>query len=561
MSGEIRGTGLKRMHADKKNILLVNITRLGDMLQATPTIAGMKLENPDAKITVLVEKQFEEVCHSLPGIDEVVGIDLGMTCRALAREQDGIIDAYEYVTELVDKLKARDFDYSLNMSSSAYTALLLKLLEVPKFGGWVADDEGYRIIASDWARLFAASVFHQNRQFNSLNLVDVFRCSADVDLHPRKLQFTLRADALSYADDLLSTAGFTNSGPIIAVQAGASQDKRQWSRARLVELVRRLVHDHGARVVMVGTKKELGLIEPVKAAVDSPNVLIAAGNTSIPQLAALLSKCSCLVTGDTGTMHVSVSVGTPVVSLFLASAFGFETGPYGEGHLVLQPVIGCGPCNPNKPCIGLECHDTIPSSALADLAIARSREDFRVLPENLKSLFDPRHIILYRSTFDEYGFCDLQPITSPEFDTMKKYRDAYRRVWLRHLGGFSVPEASAKFLKPRALAQATDFQSGIASAVEAADQGIALISQLKALITDRSAPGKLLGDVSTKLVQLDRSIEELGFHIPALGPVTRMMIFAKENLSGSDPLLLASQMGSAYQELKARSLTLGSFLQ
>jgi ADP-heptose:LPS heptosyltransferase len=39
----------------KKNILLVNITRLGDMLQATPTIAGMKMENPGCRVTVLVD--------------------------------------------------------------------------------------------------------------------------------------------------------------------------------------------------------------------------------------------------------------------------------------------------------------------------------------------------------------------------------------------------------------------------------------------------------------------------------------------------------------------------
>ena len=31
---------MKKRYPDKTNILLVNITRLGDMLQATPTIAG-----------------------------------------------------------------------------------------------------------------------------------------------------------------------------------------------------------------------------------------------------------------------------------------------------------------------------------------------------------------------------------------------------------------------------------------------------------------------------------------------------------------------------------------
>src|SRR5258708_5295944 len=141
---------MKKNFEHKDRILLVNITRLGDMLQATPTITGMKMENPDCKITVLVEKQFEEVCHSLPDIDEVMAIDLGMTCRSLAREQDGIVDAFEYVSEFVEQLRERKFDYCLNMSSSAYTALLLRLVGIQRNGGWVSDEEGYRVISSDW---------------------------------------------------------------------------------------------------------------------------------------------------------------------------------------------------------------------------------------------------------------------------------------------------------------------------------------------------------------------------------------------------------------------------
>ena len=80
---------MKKRHPHKHNVLLVNITRLGDMLQATPTIAGMKMENPDCRITVVVEKQFDQVLRNIPNIDEIVSIDLGMTVRSLAREGEG----------------------------------------------------------------------------------------------------------------------------------------------------------------------------------------------------------------------------------------------------------------------------------------------------------------------------------------------------------------------------------------------------------------------------------------------------------------------------------------
>lgn len=546
---------MKKRYPDKTNILLVNITRLGDMLQATPTIAGMKAENPDSRVTVLVEKQFEEVCHSIPNVDEVVSVDLGMTVRSLSREQDGIIDAYEYVSEVVTDLRGRQFDYCLNMSSSGYTALLLKLVGIERNGGWTADDEGHRVIESDWARLFATSVFHQNRQYNSLNLVDVFRCSADVDKHPNRLLLTIPDDAKAHAEQLIREAGFTNTGPLIAIQAGASQEKRQWAPAHFIKLVNLLVQQHNARVVLVGTKKELAIIDPIKAGCDSPNVAVFAGKTTIPQLAAVLEQSDILVTGDTGPMHVCVATGTPVVAMFLASAYGYETGPYSEGNIVLQPVIGCGPCNPNKPCSQTDCHDTISPELVAKLTMMRLQEDFRSLPEGF---VDPRQVIVYRSEFDRYGFCDLRPLSSNAMDPLARYRDAYRKVWLEDLGGFEL-DATREHRERGSLAVLPDSIEGLRQVVELGSRGEVLIEELKKLIRDVRSSGRALVGVNEQLSALDRRIEEIGFNFGPLGPLTRMFIFAKENLSGSDPMALASNMGTIYGDLIRRGNKLAAY--
>jgi len=543
---------MKRRHPHKTNILLVNITRLGDMLQATPTIAGMKMENPDSKVTVVVEKQFEGICKIIPNIDEVVSIDLGMTVRSLAREGEGIIDAYEYVGEFVEQLRAKNFDYCLNMSSSAYTALLLNLIGIKRNGGWTADDEGYRLIQSDWARLFATSVFHQNRQYNSLNLVDVFRCSADVEQHPEKLVLDVSNKDLEYAESLLRDAKFTNSGPIVAVQAGASQAKRQWSRSNFVRLVNILVNEYKARVVLVGTKKELPIILPIAEGCNSPNVFVAAGKTDVPQLAALLKSCSILITGDTGPMHISVAVGTPVVSMFLASAFGFETGPYSPGNLVLQPVIGCGPCNPNKPCARPDCHDHFSPESLARLTMLRLQGDVRQIPTEW---FDPSKVIVYRTTFDKHGFYNMEALTSDRVDPLKRSREAYRQLWLDDLGGLAQAPNHAG-VKLAALGGELE---GLQQVVAAAQEGQKLITRLVQLIKDTNSAPKLLGEVSEQLNELDRTIEQTGFHFAALGPVTRMFVFAKENISGTDALELASQMAGVYSDLERRSFKLSSY--
>ena len=536
---------MKKRYPTKNRVLLVNITRLGDMLQATPTIAGIKAENPGCHIAVLVEKQFEEVCHVIPNIDEIIGIDLGFVVRNLAREKDGINDAYEYVSKMVQELREKNFDYCLNMSSSAYTALLLSLIGIKRNGGWTADDEGYRVIETDWARLFATSVFHQNRQYNSLNLVDVFRASADVDMHPRNLLINVVPEAKEYAQSLINEAGFTNDGPLIAVQAGASQGKRQWSPSRFVKMIKILTEQHNARVVLTGAAKERSIIDPIVEGCRSANVISVAGRTSVPQLAAMLSLSDVLVTGDTGPMHISVAVGTPVVSMFLASALGFETGPYSEGNIVLQPVIGCGPCNPNKPCSKPECHDMITPELVAHLAMARVQGEVREISSDLA---DPRGVIVYRSRFDSYGFCELVPINGKSNDPFMRYRAAYRKLWLDDIGGFEV-EGPRGGTSLKVLGEEL---RGLPEVRQCAEQGQCLMDSLSLYVRDKTTTALQFKKINEEISELDRHIEELGLSHGPLGALTRMFIFSKENLQGSDPLDLASQMKGIYQDLERR---------
>ncbi len=547
---------MKRRFVKKENILLVNITRLGDMLQATPTIAGLKMENPNCKITVLVEKQFEDVCHCIPNIDEIMSLDLAMTCRCLAREQDGIIEAYEYISDVVRDLRARNFDYCLNMSSSAYTALLLKLVDIKRSGGWTSDDEGFRVIQSDWARLFATSVFHQNRQYNSLNLVDVFRCSADVEQHPPKLLISVHDEDLAHADKLIAEAGFTNTGPLICLQAGASQGKRQWAPAHFIKLAKILVEKHNARVVLTGSNKERDILDPIKFGVNSPNVVSFAGKTNIPQLAAVLQRGAVLITGDTGPMHIGVAVGTPIVAMFLASAYAYETGPYSAGNLIVQPLISCGPCNPNKPCARPDCHDQIDPELIAELTVLRMKGDVIEIPPGLA---DPRRVVVYRSEFDQFGFLDLRPLNSPENDSCRYHRQAYRQVWLEELGGFVLPSPPVKV--KRSLTIAREPLEGFEDVLTYAGQGKKLVEQLITLIKDPLSPPKKLGDITAQLSMIDREIEQKGFRYAGLGPLTRMFIFAKENLSGSEALDLASQMGGIYEDLDTRARKISKYYQ
>jgi len=75
---------------------------------------------------------------------------------------------------------------------------------------------------------------------------------------------------------------------------------------------------------------------------------VAAGETTLGQLAALLGRCRVVVGVDSGPMHLAVAQGVPTVHLF-GPVDPALFGPWGdpERHrvVILEPRLPCMFCN------------------------------------------------------------------------------------------------------------------------------------------------------------------------------------------------------------------------
>ncbi len=548
-------TLVKRKH----NVLLVAITRLGDMLQMSPTIVGIKQENPAARVTIVIEKQFSSICSGIPGIDEVIELDLGFVCRELHREGDGVIEAYSYLEKMVDELRNKNFDYCLNMSNSAYTALLIKMLGVEDNRGWLSDEEGYRIMADPWAMLFAAFVYHSNRDYNSLNLVDIFRCSAEVTKHPLGLQYKVSEESRAFTDDFISRFPFVDGAPLICVQAGASQKKRQWSTSYFAAVSRYLVEELGANVIYTGAPAEAEIIDAILAEYPHPRVVSAVGKTNFDQLAGILERASLLVTGDTGPMHLSVAVGTPVVALFLASALCFETGPYSAGNIVVQPQISCNPCNPNYPCSRPDCHEQVTPALVGELVKQRlqtplGQESTISVPPQLAN---PSEVMVYRSDFDSEGFLEFIPLNGkirrngqvPGF--YEAAQASYRDLWKEEFA--QVPQKVA--LSSSDSGESSLIHPGLKGVDEISsslDRALGVLAELRAVVLDPRGMPSRLGELDAEVQRIDGEIEEISLVYPMLGALVRIWVMEKENLRGEDALAVVDDSIALYRQLLRR---------
>jgi len=95
-------------------------------------------------------------------------------------------------------------------------------------------------------------------------------------------------------------------------------------------------------VIFVGGKEDRDLVARVMSLMKH-RAVSAAGLLSIPETAALLSRCNCLVSSDTGPLHLATSVRAPVIGLF-GSTDPRRTGPVGKRQRVLREELSCVPC-------------------------------------------------------------------------------------------------------------------------------------------------------------------------------------------------------------------------
>ena len=143
--------------------------------------------------------------------------------------------------------------------------------------------------------------------------------------------------------------GLGQQRPLIVAAPMAAHRTKRWPVAQWQELVRRLTAG-GADVAVVGGSGDSDPCSLVaragaNAQTGGGRSASAAGVLGLQGTATLLAHARVTVSGDTGVMHMSTAVSTPVVALFGPTAKPFGFFPYRAKSTVLELDLPCRPCS------------------------------------------------------------------------------------------------------------------------------------------------------------------------------------------------------------------------
>ena len=528
-----------------RRILIVNLTRFGDLLQTSPTVAALRERHPEATVTLLADRNFAAVAESVPGIDHVHRTELDHLGRLLLEGGASVLEAYRCAERLVEELRAADFDLALNLSSSRMTAVFMGLLRIPDVRGWSMTPDGFRVIRHPWARLFATMCLH--RRFATFNLVDYYRAMAGGGGAIRRLAFTVDAAARERARAFLHGAGRREGERLVALQLGASKAIRQWPADAFTALATTLAAA-GARILLVGGNGDRPLAAAVAAAVGA-RAIDTCGRTSVGDLAAYLAEADVLVSGDTGPMHMAAAVGTPVVGLFFGPASPFDTGPYGADNVLLHAAVPCAPCDHNVRCLNPFCRDELRADTVAAVVAARLAGDWQRIDALARAAAPAR---IYRTGFDDDGRYACHELGAAPARPDDELRAAYRATFRAVLDGDGVPAVPT--------ASGTIDVAPFTALDAIARTGETLAARLAAEAAGAAPSLAACQRLGRELEVCDETLREHGGTHPETAVLTQLFTFGKENLEGHDVVALAHETRELYRALAAQATLMTALL-
>ena len=412
-----------------RNILILSLTRMGDLIQTTPLIQGLRQKYPNSKITLMVSSDFENATSLIPDIDESITFNLRQFEKLDNWEDESWVKIYRYLESKLNDIRSKSYDMLVNLSHSRFSALMVYYLKVKNVIGFHCNNSGDRMTGHPWMQYFGTEPF--NRSFNEFNLVEIFSRSGGIDPTGKEIQVT--ESKYYFSDDEFVTTLFNDAknNLIIGFQIGSSLENRRWSTASFAKLADLLVEKLNARIFLFGVASESKSAKEMMRLSNKKNSIIdLTGKTDLNQLAELLKGCSYLITNDTGTMHLSAALKTKVIGLFFAHAHPFETAPFSSGHLIFQARISCAPCSYGVQCNNIVCVEKVLPAHIFSFIDNYEKHNIWKLPFELKN---SQEVNVYETVFSSQGIIRLKPMIKHEMNINDVFRLAYAVLWRENL--------------------------------------------------------------------------------------------------------------------------------
>jgi heptosyltransferase-3 len=350
-----------------KNILVIKLRYLGDVVVSTPVFEALRHYYPKASITALVNEGTEAMLTDNPNVDRIF---------VLKRDKNLFIDLKNQIT-LIAEIRKFHFDISIELTNSDRGAAY-------SFLSGAKRRLGYRprtVKCLDRHLLFNDLVSLSKGKHMVDRYLQIIEHLGHTPLSKSPSLYWKQEDEAS-CDAILRHNNLSLEDDFVVLHPILKAKYRAWRLEGYAKLCDYIYDTFGMPTVMVcgPSRDEVSFVDKI-AEISKCSPINLGGNLSLKKLVALISHATLFIGIDSGPMHMAAAVNTPV-----AAIFGPQTkiawGPYGGNHVVIQKEWDC------VPCIRKGCNDSGKSRCLDELTV---EEVITIIEGKMNSILSHRH--------------------------------------------------------------------------------------------------------------------------------------------------------------------------
>ncbi len=287
------------MSFDPKNILVINLGQIGDVIMSLPAIEAIRKHFSGAKITIVSGTSARTVVEMSGLADDIIPID------RVALRDSGKIWSIRQIIKLISDVRSRNFDFVIDLHSLIETNLLGFFSGAPKRLFASRNNRSLDMLSNFRPRPAPYDV--------TLHLTDTYlSCLVPLGIENPKGVFRIKPSGgdLEKVSKLIEE-GSSGKKKLVGINLGAGHPSRQWSLEKFCGLIQRLSAKEDFEVLVFSGPEEAELRDEL---LNRLTVSVRHfDKLNLKELAGAFSLLDVVIGNDTGPIHLAGAVGTPVV--------------------------------------------------------------------------------------------------------------------------------------------------------------------------------------------------------------------------------------------------------
>lgn len=344
-----------------KNILVIQLGDIGDVVWMTPALRAIKAAHPGSRLSLLLREGSGPLLEADPAIDGIFEVK---------KYQGRLVKRWGDQLAFLRGFRSAGFDMVIDLRADERGAFMAFLS-----GARIRVAHGYRGLSFWRDRMFNHLVQSKSRAWEmrvgaaeqSLCILRELGIEA-VDTVPRlwvSQEAGKRVRALLQAEKIAGLPCWCTLNPF------SRWPYKELPRGKWMEIIDWMGEELGLAVVIVGSEGERNQAAELAAAC-SGKVYNLAGRTSLAELAGVLHLSSLHIGVDSAAPHIAAAVGTPTVTIYGPTDWR-DWAPPGDRHRVIL-AEGEGGC---VPCYRKGCNNSNISKCLEDLPVEKIKAVLR----------------------------------------------------------------------------------------------------------------------------------------------------------------------------------------